>query len=332
MGRVVVGILAIFGIWMVWWAIGQLSHQKGLEAWIEARRAEGWVADVAELDTVGFPSRFDTTLTEVNLADPATGVAWAAPFVQFLSLAYRPTEVIAVLPNEHRFSTPLQTLTISHSEAKASLFLKPSTSLALSRARLVIDTLDIASNRGWEATLREGRFAAEEIDTDNTYRLGVEVLELRPSEDVRALLDPAGILPEAVQSLKLDATLGFDAPWDRYALEDARPQVTALDLANLSARWGEVTFRAAGELDVDTDGVPKGRITIKAVEWRQMLQMAVNAGALPEAFVTTAESGLGLLASLSGDPDTIDVPLTFDNGRMSLGPIPLGPAPLIVIR
>lgn len=332
MGRVVVGILAIFGIWMVWWAVGQFSHQKGLEAWIEARRTEGWVADVAELDTVGFPSRFDTTLTQVNLADPATGVAWAAPFVQFLSLAYKPTQVIAVLPEEHKFSTPLQTLTIKHSEAKASLFLKPSTSLPLDRARLVIDTLDISSTLGWDATLREGRFAAEEIEADNTYRVGAEVLELRPSDDVRDLLDPAGILPEAVQSLRLDATLGFDGPWDRYALEDARPQVRLLDLANLSARWGDVTFRAAGELNVDDIGVPDGRITIKAVEWRQMLQMAVNAGVLPEAFVTTAESGLGLLAALSGDPDTIDVPLSFEGGRMSLGPVPLGPAPQIIIR
>ncbi|NNE88123.1 MAG: DUF2125 domain-containing protein [Silicimonas sp.] len=332
MGRVVVGILAIFGIWMLWWAIGQFSHQKGLEAWIDARRAEGWVADVGELDTVGFPSRFDTTLTEVNLADPATGVAWAAPFVQFLSLAYKPTQVIAVLPQEHRFSTPLQTMTIAHSEAKASLFLKPSTSLALDRARLVVDTLEIGSNLGWDVTLREGRFAAEDIGADNVYRVGAEVLELRPSEDMRDLLDPAGLLPDAVESLRLDATLGFDAPWDRNALEDARPQVRTFELTNLSARWGDVTFRAAGDLVVDDIGVPEGRITIKAVEWRQMLQMAVNAGLVPEAFVTTAESGLGLLAALSGDPDTIDVPLGFSGGRMSLGPVPLGPAPLIVIR
>ncbi|MEL7454860.1 MAG: DUF2125 domain-containing protein, partial [Pseudomonadota bacterium] len=218
MSRVVVIILSFFCLWMVWWAIGQLSYQKGVEAWIEDRRDQGWVADVGELETVGFPSRFDTTLTDVQFADPATGVAWAAPFVQFLSLAYKPTQVIAVLPEEHSFSTPLQTLKIAHSEAKASLFLKPSTSLGLDRARLVVDALEMSSNRDWTVALREGRFAAEDIGGDNVYRLGVEVLGLRPSDNTRKMLDPAGLLPEAIESLRLDATLGFDAPWDRFAL------------------------------------------------------------------------------------------------------------------
>jgi hypothetical protein len=284
------------------------------------------------LETVGFPSRFDTTLSDVHLADPSTGVAWTAPFVQFLSLAYKPYQVIAVLPEEHVFSTPFQTMTIAHDDAKASLFLKPSTALGLDRARLVVDALDVASSLGWNVTLREGRFAAEDIGQDNVYRIGVEVLDLRPPEDMRDTLDPAGLLPNAVESLRLDATLGFDGPWDRFALEDARPQVRSLQLENMSARWGDVTFRAAGDLVVDEVGIPDGRITIKAVEWRQMLAMAVNAGLLPESFLTSAESGLGLLAALSGDPDTLDVPLGFADGRMSLGPIPLGPAPRIVIR
>lgn len=332
MSRVIVIILSVFCIWMIWWAFGQFGYQKGVETWIEDRRAQGWVADVAELNTVGFPSRFDTTLTDVNLADPATGVAWMAPFVQFLSLAYKPHQVIAVLPEEHVFSTPLQTMTIAHSQARASLFLKPSTTLGLDRARLIVDALDVTSTLGWDVTLREGRFAAEDIGQDNVYRLGAEVLELRPSDDMRDMLDPAGLLPQAMESLRFDATLGFDSPWDRFALEQARPQVRSLDLENLSARWGDITFRAAGELLVDESGIPDGRITIKAVEWRQMLAMAVNAGVLPQSLSNSAENGLGLLAALSGDPDTLDVPLGFANGRMSLGPIPIGPAPRIIIR
>ena len=333
MVRVVVITLSFFCLWMIWWAFGQFGYQKGLEAWIDARRSDGWAADVASLETRGFPSRFDTTLTEVQLADPATGIAWAAPFVQFLSLAYKPHQVIAVLPDQHKFSTPLQTMTISHTDAKASLFLQPSTSLGLDRARFVVDDLTIGSNLGWDVTLREGRFAAEDMgEPDNTYRIGTEVLDLSPSQGVRDLLDPAGILPVAITSLNLDATLGFDRPWDRYALEDARPQVRTLTLADLSARWGDVTFRAAGDLSVDESGIPDGRITIKAVEWRQILSMAVNAGILPEAFVLTAERGFGLLATLSGNPNTLDLPLGFSEGRMSLGPIPLGPAPLIIIR
>jgi hypothetical protein len=34
-----------------------------------------------------------------------------------------------------------------------------------------------------------------------------------------------------------------------------------------------------------------------------------------------------LLAAQTGDPEDLDLPLVFANGRMSLGPLPLGPAP-----
>ena len=39
-----------------------------------------------------------------------------------------------------------------------------------------------------------------------------------------------------------------------------------------------------------------------------------------------------LMAALEGPPNTLDAPLTFENGFISFGPIPLGPAPRIVIR
>jgi hypothetical protein len=32
-------------------------------------------------------------------------------------------------------------------------------------------------------------------------------------------------------------------------------------------------------------------------------------------------------AALSGGGDTLDLPVTFADGNMSLGPLPLGPAP-----
>jgi hypothetical protein len=325
---VVIFLVASLG-WMVWWAFGQGAYEKGLATWVEARRAEGWAADYATLETRGFPNRFDTRITDVAFADPATGVAWAAPFIELLSLSYKPHQVIAVLPETHKFSTPFQTVEIGHTDARASLFLEPSTRLGLDRAVFVVSDLRARSSLGAQVALAQGRVAAEAVEGENRYRAGAEFTGLKPSAAARRALDPAGILPERVTSLRLDAMLDFTAPWDRLALEDARPQITRIKLNDLSARWGSVNFRAAGEVSVDAQGIPEGRITLRAEDWRRMLQMAEGMGWLPLGMRNTLESALGLL---SGPGDVIDTPITFSGGAMRLGLIPLGPAPRLILR
>jgi hypothetical protein len=83
---------------------------------------------------------------------------------------------------------------------------------------------------------------------------------------------------------------------------------------------------------VGPDGVPDGRITLKITNWRDLLRVARNAGLLPEPLMPTIERAFEILAGLSGPPDTLDAPLTFANGIVSFGPVPLGPAPRLVIR
>ena len=132
-----------------------------------------------------------------------------------------------------------------------------------------------------------------------------------------------------MESLRLDADLSFTAPWNRRAIEVARPQVTEIDLGDLAARWGQVTFRAAGRLTVDADGVPEGQLTIRAREWRRILDMAEAVDALPPGSRGTLEAALGLLA---GPNDALDVPLEFSGGSVYLGIIPIGAAPRLLIR
>ncbi|MEM6386984.1 MAG: DUF2125 domain-containing protein [Pseudomonadota bacterium] len=321
-----VGALA----WMAWWVAGHTAYERGLTAWIDQRRGEGWAADVGSLETAGFPNRFDTTISELRLADPETGVAWSVPEVQILSLAYKPHQVIAVVPEAHNFSTPLGTFDIAHEDARASLFLKPETSLGLDQAILVVSDLRVGDRGDRDTALSSGRFAAESVPAaENTYRFGADLEGLQPSVDVLRWLDPARVLPETVENLKLDATASFDRPWDRFAVEDARPQPTRIDLTNLSAQWGTVMFRAAGAVDVSLEGIPEGEITIRAVEWRKILDMAVAADVLPEGVADTLERGLELM---SGPRDTLDATIGFKSGFIRLGIIPIAPAPRLVIR
>ncbi len=333
MGRLIIFILVAAGLWMGYWAFGSISLERALKAWLDDRRAEGWVAEVESIDVSGFPNRFDTTFSDVTLADPATGVAWQAPFFQILALSYRPNEVIAVLPPEHRLSTPLQTMTLSSDQTRGSIDLGASSSLPLESATIVSDGLAISSNAGWDMALDQARFATELAPvSENTYRIGAELKAVDLPANLERLLNPAGVLPERVETLRLDAEVGFSEPWDRRAIEMARPQITAIELSDLSFNWGEVVLQATGSLTVDPAGIPDGEISVRAVEWQQMLDMAVASGVLEPGLAGTIERGLGLIAGLSGRDDTLDAPLTFRDGQVRIGPLPIGPAPRLILR
>jgi hypothetical protein len=85
-------------------------------------------------------------------------------------------------------------------------------------------------------------------------------------------------------------------------------------------------------LDVDADGNPTGTLSLQARNWREMLAVAEASGSLPQQIRPQVERALGLLASASGNPDAIDVTLTLANGTVSLGFLPLAPAPQLILR
>ncbi|WP_108482898.1 DUF2125 domain-containing protein [Oceaniglobus ichthyenteri] len=320
-------------VWGGYWFVGASAVERGLTAWFDQRRAQGWVADYADLNTTGFPNRFDTTITGLELADPNTGVAWSAPLFQILALSYKPHHIIAVLPNTQTLASPLERVDIASDRMRGSVVFKPGTSLTLDHATFVMDNVTLTGGAGWSMALETGRFATRQTAARQyAHDIAFEALGFAPTATTRARLDPATLLPDTVETLKIDATVGFDAPWDRFAVENARPNITAIDLNLLRATWGTLDFRAAGGLTVDDQGVPTGRITIKATNWREMLEMAVAGGLLPGALAPTVERGLGMLAGLSGNPETLDAPLSFQNGFVSFGPIPLGPAPRLRLR
>ncbi len=62
-----------------------------------------------------------------------------------------------------------------------------------------------------------------------------------------------------------------------------------------------------------------------------MVDVAEEAG-LDPGVAAAVRGGLGLMASLSGNRDTVSVPLDFKGGVARLGPIVLGPAPQLARR
>ena len=341
MKRLLILILAAAALWSGYWLFGASGVRASFTAWFEERRSAGWVADTANLEVRGFPNRFDTTFTDIMLADPSTGWAWEAPFFQLLALSYKPNHVIAIWPNRQRIATPLGHYGVTNADMQASVVLWPGMDLALDRIRLVADTVQIAGSGDNATSASAVRIAAERLGADGQaatsapdqgetrYRIAVSAEGFAPDSKLRARIDPTGRLPRTLDALRADVTLGFDRPWNRSALEMARPQPALIALRLAEARWGELELKAAGNLEVDAQGEATGRITVKAQNWREILRMARASGELPGGLAETLEQGLSLLA---GRNDGIAIALEFRRGRLWIGPVPVMASPRFVLR
>ncbi|MEM6589344.1 MAG: DUF2125 domain-containing protein [Pseudomonadota bacterium] len=333
--RFLLGVITIgAALWSGYWFVGQNGVTAGFAAWFEERRTEGWAAEYSALNTQGFPNRFDTEFTDLVLADPDTGLAWEAPFFKLLALSYRPNHVIAVFPNDQLFATPQDKFQINAENMRASAVMGADIRLPLERTTLTAESLSITpASTGEAATADALRLGMERLATGQpSYRFGLAADGLSPALDWRVQLDPAGRLPDAFDALNADFTVTFDKDWDRSAIEDARPQPRRIDIKLVEARWGRLELLVAGKVDVDMNGLPDGEIVVKARNWRDILQMAVTSGTLKQGFADTLESGLSLISQMAGNPETLDIPLNFAGGRVRIGPVPLGPAPILRLR
>lgn len=326
----IIGIAA--ALWSGYWFVGSSGTETVLKSWLEDRRGAGWAVNYNSLDTVGFPNRFDTTLTGIELADPKTGVAWSAPMFQLLTLSYAPNHVIAVFPDTQRLSSPYEKLDIESRDMRASLVVEPDLALTLDRMTLTAEGARITSSAGWTTAVESVLLATRQNGDAQVHDVAFNTLGLTLPDPIKRALDPTGLLPMLVTEMKLDATISFDAPWDLDAIERRRPAITALALRDMSAAWGGLQVRVAGDLTVDAQGIPEGSLDVRAVNWRDMLEVLQANGTLPADLGPIAEAALNALANASGNPNTLDAPLNLRGGFIRLGPIPLGPAPRLVIR
>ncbi|MGR3713300.1 MAG: DUF2125 domain-containing protein [Shimia sp.] len=324
-------------IWGGMWIAGSYGARTGFAAWFEDRRADGWVAEYDDLAVRGFPNRIDTTFTNITLADPETGVAWNAPFFQLFALTYKPHHLIAVWPNAQTLAVPTEKLSLDTASMRASLVLRAGDDLALERSNLDIENLTLTSTADWAMTAKGIDLALSRLpapdDSDapsNTYRLALRAEDLAPPASLHL---PDGVdLPRSFEVFQADIEAEFDRPWDRFAIEQARPQPTSLTLKLADIVWGDLKLHAAGAVTIDAQGSPTGDVTIRLVNWRDMLAVARESGTVAPAVLDTMEQALGFVAGLSGNSNAIDIPLKFSGGTTRLGPIPIGPAPLIRLR
>ncbi|TPE53724.1 DUF2125 domain-containing protein [Amaricoccus solimangrovi] len=322
-------VLAALG-WGGFWYWNASMRERALSQWLEERRAAGWVAE-GDVRVTGFPNRVDSIVTGLDLANPAEGWSWTAAELQILSQTWKPHHIIAVWPGQQSVATPAESIAVTSSRMVGSVVFEPNLRLGLDHSTVELRDVALAGTTGWKAGLGEALFSVRRSPDAEaapfSYDVDFNAKRLSPPEAWTARI--AELLPGTVDLGHLAATLTFDKPWDRPAIEGKAPALRAVDLAEARVSWGDLDLTASGKLGVDARGFAEGRLDLVAKDWRGMLDVAERAGAIGEGLARGLRGALGLYASLSGGGDTLRAPLEFRDGETMLGPVPVGPAPLL---
>lgn len=331
-------MIAATALWSGYWFVGSNAVREGVVSFFADAARQGLEAENAGVRVAGFPNRFDLTIDEPRLADPVSGSGWQAPFVQVFAMTWKPWHIIAALPPEQVVTLPDQRVTAGSEGLMASLRAKPSSDLPLAEVRVAGTRLDLASDLGW--TLGLGEFTlglrADAALGDAGYELGFDLAPMTPDPGFLAAVKavriqdlPPSDLPEVIEALWGSIYLTFSAPLDRHAGE-MRPYLRRVEINQFNLTWGVLGASASGVVEADANGYAAGRVTVDVTNWDRLPALLVAAGVVKPEVAPTIARGMQALAAQSPDLKVLSLSLVLEDGRMSFGPFPLGPAPLMV--
>ena len=312
-------VLALAALYAGYWVVASRGLDRGLRSGIAAAEAQGWQIDSASLTTGGFPSRFDVTARDLTVTSPSGGLVWQTPWVETAALSYRPNKVIAVFAPTQSLRIGRQTVAVDSDGLRASAAVAPNTALSFTNLTAEAQRLSLGFDGGATVTTGKALLALRALaPQDNTYEVFLSLDEIRPAA-------PLPGLPDGAARLTTDATAVLDRPLDRTTILPSRPAVTGLTLNSLDLTWGDLRLTGSGAVDVDAAGLPDGEITVKAEGWDRLIDLLATTGVIAPQAVQGVRSMAGMMVR----DGALTLPLTFANGRMAMGPIPLGPAPVI---
>ena len=329
MRAILVIVLVLSGLWGGYWFVGSRAMEQATTTWFAAQQGRPLLAEQQGIAVAGFPNRFDLTVTEPSLTDTESGITWAAPFAQIFMMTWKPWHVIATLPQEQIISFPGEDAVLTSTLIQGSVIVTPGTDLVLDRTAIAGDGLALRSTAGWEVSATSARFGTRRApDRATAHEVGLELTTLTPDAGFRMALAQRSDLPEQIERIRLDTVIGLSAPLDRHA-GTTRPRLTDITLREGLLRWGDLVLSAQGSLTPASDGTPEGRIEIRVENWRELVPVLIASGLVTEESSQTVTRALELYSQQGSDPSVLALPLSFQQGRMSLGPLPLGPAPQI---
>lgn len=318
--------LAAGAVAVYWhWAAARL--ETAVAEWTAAQGERGYQIAYDGPLIEGFPTTLAARFAAPSVVSPS-GWRWGGPPVAGQAKLWAPLTIDLQFPGRHEITRRLGGAEIpGRLEADpAKAFIELGVDGRVERARLAL------INPSWEDPVT-GRITARQLLSALGPPLsagggGQDYLPLMAV--IRALELPEHLetpLGRRVQELRLDATLrGAPPPGPlREALAAWRDAGGVLELHNSSLHWGPLILSGDGTLTLDHELRPLGALSARIRGLGATLDRFADAGMIERGQAIAIELAASALAGErdeSGEK-VVALPLTLQDGRLYLGPVPL---------
>lgn len=253
----------------------------------------------------------------------------------------RPTTLRLALPPQATLDSGSGPLELGLADATARMRVQPLNGMGMASAGIETGMLTLQGAELAKGLQADAELAALEAeappDAAAAYDLNLRLDDLEPGL-VATLPLPGRLSLTATGRVWLDAL-----PRPATLAPDLAPLPVGLQLDHAELRLGAVQARILGRIDADAQGRARGRVALYTADAGPLLQAAATAGLIPPKVVTLAGTMLKNISDLPLPEDAgfrfpppaegeLRLPLSFADGKMSLGPMVLGPAPLFPRR
>lgn len=311
---------AMAGTW--YWAQGAL--EDGWQDWLDDHRARGYRFENVEPTIGGFPDRVTARLDAPRVVAPQ-GWTWQAPQIRGEAQVWSPLTLRFNAPGKHLVTPPVGAQIIANAGAAAGrVDLAPREGVRSGR----LDIADVTVEG-----LPLGAIVAETLHLHlaparAAHRQGVEVLDFTGT--ITGLVLPSDLdtpLDDQVERVELRARAVGELP--RRAEPDAvhawREAGGVVEVDHVRLDWPPLRLTGDGELGLDSELRPLGTLMVEATGLDAALERFAQAGIIDSRaanYAKLAVMALGTRDDSSGEV-AIRLPLSFQEGRLYLGPVPL---------
>lgn len=330
----VLPVLALTAVAGTWLGGETLLARRAAEVVASDPRIEAAaIAPLRRIDRIGLQLQGVAVQTPEGVAELPELSLWAEPA--------RPNRFHATLPAAMILpigGAPRETKT---EDAGLSLRISPLNAMSITEMAAVSGPVTVA-----------GAPAAERISLQaEMVKLGHEAppgarAAYRVTADLRGLtaaaVQPALVVLPGAAGVQGAMRVYLDRPL-RAGAEQEQPQIEGLGIEGVTVTLGDLSARLLGHLRRDESGFAEGQLYLYTRDAQAWLEMAAAAGALPAGVVPLAGTMLANLADQPSEAPSgetaapeeppapeageLRLPVVMQDGRMSVGGLPVGPAP-----
>ncbi|MBI1777411.1 MAG: DUF2125 domain-containing protein [Proteobacteria bacterium] len=316
-----------------WWLAARALDQA-IQRWVEARRSDGYTVEWRARAIGGFPLWIRARFEQPALTAPGGATPWSWQ-AESLTLAARPWNPTTV--SFEGQGRNLLVLAIPQSVQVTSDAVHGSLVLGLNRP--LQGEMEVAAPALW--TEKDTPSAsARRLDVALDKYLSGQADERTESAAGRLSLEGLALAPPLAQrlpfsepidlslALSLFGTVPVDSP--ARALARWRDAGGIVEISRLDLNWGPLGLTGNGTVALDEEMRPLGAGTASIRGWDATLERLVALGAVATRQASIARVVLSALSKPTPAGAEVTVPLTAQDGKLSVGPVPIMPLPKIV--